>query len=401
MRALAAASIVVYHVWLYGADGQAPFGTDLGIFNKPIANLRAGVTLFFVLSGFLLFRPYVAAALRGTVGPSARSYFRNRALRILPAYWVILCVVTLMFERQLWQEPQELVANLFLAQNYVPSYTEVLGPGIVPAWSLAIEVIFYLAVPLLGGAAIYLATRKLVGRVAAAFAPVLFMIVLGIVSKVLLYQMPDDLQKVWSLGFFTHADWFAAGMALAVLRVLWEDDVFSLPRGWQLIAAVGALGFGALGMKLYYGGPLSHLEYQSIMAIGCGLILALVVLAEPGNGLVRFLSWKPIAVTGLASYSLFLWHDPLLRGLRDAGLTAAGTSGFFVNLLFISVVSGIVATLTYLYVEKPALALKRSSFRDPQPAVMAEPLGSLEESDLEPARAARPAGQPAGHPAGR
>ena len=388
MRALAASSIVVFHVWLYGAEGQHRL--DLGPFTVAFAQLRTGVTLFFVLSGFLLFRPYVAAALRRTRRPSTRSYFRNRALRIVPAYWVILLAVAVLFQRELWTAPQQLAANLFLAQNYVPAF--ILGPGIAPAWSLAIEVVFYLVLPLLGAAAIRLAVDHGVGRVWAAFVPVGFMLALGIASKVALHEMEGGLRSVWALAFFTHADWFAAGMALAVLRVLWEDGELRLPRWWQSGALVGAVGFALAGVKLQ-GAFLSFLEYQTLMAVACGFLLALVVFAEPGNLFVRFLCWKPVLATGLASYSLFLWHDPLVRAFRDAGLTLSGRPGFVFNLFLIALVSGMAATLTYRFVEKPALARKRPSFRAPEPEVTAEPVGSLEESDLRPVPATSSAGR--------
>ena len=88
IRAIAATSVLVYHVYLNGAPDARP--VDLGVATKPVENLRAGVTLFFVLSGFLLYRVFVAAALRGLPMPSVREYLRNRALRILPAYLVIL-----------------------------------------------------------------------------------------------------------------------------------------------------------------------------------------------------------------------------------------------------------------------------------------------------------------------
>ena len=53
-------------------------------------NLAYGVVLFFTLSGFLLYRPFAASIVRGERLPSVRGYLRNRALRILPAYWAIL-----------------------------------------------------------------------------------------------------------------------------------------------------------------------------------------------------------------------------------------------------------------------------------------------------------------------
>jgi beta-1,4-mannosyltransferase len=353
-RAIAASSILVYHVWLYGAPGSKP--VDLGLATKLFDNLRAGVTLFFVLSGFLLFRPYVAAALRRTPPPSVRGYLRNRALRIVPAYWAILLFVGVVLERDLLAHPLQFLANGFLAQNYVPAY--IYGDGIVPAWSLAIEVIFYLCVPVLGAAAIRLAARVPRLDTAAAFAPVIAMVAVGFGSKAALRVF--DLNDVWGLSFLTHADWFAAGMALAVVRARWEDGRLTLPRYFRSGAVVSALICAVVAARLYYSGVLTGLEYQTPIALACALLLAQVVLAPPTARVVRVLTLRPLVAAGLASYSLFLWHDPLVRALRSGGLTLGGADGFVVNLLVIALLAGVGSTLTYRFVEKPALARKRA-----------------------------------------
>jgi peptidoglycan/LPS O-acetylase OafA/YrhL len=86
VRAIAAVSVLVFHCWRYSAEG--PSRADLGLVNRfVLPHLSLGVTLFFCLSGFLLYRPFVAAALDGSSFPKVGTYFRNRALRILPAYW--------------------------------------------------------------------------------------------------------------------------------------------------------------------------------------------------------------------------------------------------------------------------------------------------------------------------
>jgi peptidoglycan/LPS O-acetylase OafA/YrhL len=361
MRALAASSVLVYHVWLYGApDGGA---IDFGPASKFFANLLAGVTLFFVLSGFLLFRPYVAAALRGTPTPSLRGFLRNRALRIAPAYWVILAFVAVALDRRLLEAPQQLAANAFLVQDYVPGY--IYGPGIVPAWSLAIEVVFYLSVPFLGAAAIRLARRGGVQPVAAAFVPVGAMVAIGLGSK--LAERAFSLGEVWRLGFPAHADWFAAGMALAVLRVLWEDGRLRLPRYWHAGCAAGATALVAAALGLRYRGVLDGLEYQTLVAAACALLLAIVVLSPPTAAVVRMLDRRAFVAVGLASYSLFLWHDPLLRWLREEGLTVAGRGGFVVNLVIVAALSGVASTITYRWVERPALRRKRA-WQRPAPA---------------------------------
>src|SRR5882724_6110621 len=85
LRGVAAWSIVCFHIWLFTSSAKLTW--NLGpatVFMQP---LQSGVTLFFVLSGFLLYRPFINGR------PSIGRYFRNRALRILPAYWAVLIAV--------------------------------------------------------------------------------------------------------------------------------------------------------------------------------------------------------------------------------------------------------------------------------------------------------------------
>ena len=121
-------------------------------------DLAYGVILFFTLSGFLLYRPFAAAILRGDPLPSLRRYLLNRALRILPAYWVILFFSAMVLGSVLFWDSSGNLANgrlldlglipraAFFLQDYFPS-TLLLGIG--PAWSLAVEVVFYCALPML------------------------------------------------------------------------------------------------------------------------------------------------------------------------------------------------------------------------------------------------------------
>ena len=89
LRGLAALAIVLTHVGLgSGANYNAAYGVLL-------ARLDIGVTLFFVLSGFLLYRPFVAARLENRPAPRLRDYARRRVLRIVPAYWLALTVLAI------------------------------------------------------------------------------------------------------------------------------------------------------------------------------------------------------------------------------------------------------------------------------------------------------------------
>jgi peptidoglycan/LPS O-acetylase OafA/YrhL len=359
LRAIAATSILVYHVHLYGAPDREP--VELGALSKVFENLRAGVTLFFVLSGFLLYRVFIQALARDGSLPGIRSYTRNRLLRIVPAYWVILIGVVLVFEHRVLREPLQLLANLLFLQNYIPAYEggDRDVAIIAPAWSLVIEMSFYAVLPALGVLA-FVCVRRGMSVAAGALMPVAFMFAIGFVSKALAHGLPEgsDGRAVFDHTLLTHADWFAAGMAVAVASVVYERSVLRLPA-WRFWAVVVALVLALVSTKLFYDGTLNGLEQQTFIALGCALLLGVVVFSSPASRVVRWLSFRWMVFAGLVSYSVFLVHDPLVRGLGDWGLTLGGRGGFLVNLALLTLASYGVATLTYLYVERPALARKR------------------------------------------
>lgn len=384
LRALAACGVVVYHTWLLGSPGGAP---DLGPLSRTvIPHLTLGVTLFFALSGFLLYRPFAGALLRGESRPSFASYLWNRTLRILPAYWVILLIAALalraVFVRVspfdldtagFLNHPRMLAANLLLVQNYHPA---TYFTGIGPAWSLAIEVIFYLALPLLVLFAWALArgvsTRS--GRRMAAFAPSVLMLLIGLSGKAAgSYLVPakggigwvgwvGNWNSVLERSFWAQADLFAFGLAIAVMRIDWEDGLLRLPSWWRKAGAAMAALITFATLKLAGDGRLGQHKYATMMALACGLFLALIVLPPAGTNtqpfFIRALRSRVLMSIGLASYSLFLWHEPLIRWMKERGVMLPGAGGFVANLALVGLVAGVFSAVTYRLVELPALRRK-------------------------------------------
>jgi peptidoglycan/LPS O-acetylase OafA/YrhL len=391
VRAIAAVSVLVYHCWRYGAEG--PNRADLGLVNRfVLPHLPLGVTLFFSLSGFLLYQPFVAAALSGSPFPKVGTYFRNRALRILPAYWVILVAVGVLLPAallrgaypvlgRLVEDPELAVRNATFTQGYSPSG---LLTGIAPTWSLAVEVVFYLALPLLGLVALVAARRANTTsrRLLAGLAPAGLLLVVGLsgraVARFLIPpadQMAPGWDGDWHLviegSFWAKADLFSFGMALAVLYVGLQQGLVRLPVRWPLLAVAGAAAAAVPTLLLVDRAVIdkSMYAYQLPTSLACTLLLGLVVLpnqAERPSPLLWVLTSRPLVAVGLASYSLFLWHEPLQRLLHERGLTLDGSGGFVVNLAVLGVLSGLLSALTYRYVERPAL--RRKTPRQPQPA---------------------------------
>jgi peptidoglycan/LPS O-acetylase OafA/YrhL len=390
VRALAAISVVVFHCWFYGADGAER--ARLGLASRfLLPHLPLGVMLFFALSGFLLYLPFVAAVVQRTEYPNIRTYLRNRLLRIVPAYWVILLATGVLLPAamlrgpsgslllgRLTTEPAVLARDATLVQNYLPSS---LLTGIPPAWSLAVEAVFYLVLPLLGWLAAACASRadRPRSRALGALVPVALMVVVGLSGRATAHFLvvsaggsspgwDADWHSVIARSFWGQADLFAFGMALAVLRVGLEQGLLRLPRWWRPAAVAGAASVAIPTMLLLDRGGFNKesLAYQGPMSLACGLLLALVVLPDPRAErllLTRVLTTRPLVVVGLASYSLFLWHEPLIRLLHARGFTRTGDLGLLVNLLVVGALVGLLSTLTYRYVERPALRLKRRARR--------------------------------------
>lgn len=378
-RAIAVLAVLVYHNWLYTTAGDGP--AELGYLSRfVLPHLPVGVTLFFVLSGFLLYRPVVSRVLNERPLQSLRSYLRNRALRIFPAYWVILFVTAVLLPAtivrvsptelqldRLAEQPTVLLRNAFLMHNY---FADSMDTGIVPVWSLAVEIIFYLVLPFLGILTVHTAARTATrrGRTISVFVPPLLLFGVGLATPLVmatLLSAETTFRSALARSFLNHADLFAFGMFLAIVMVSIEDGVLGLPRWWRMPAyALLASLVLVTALLVDRGTILSYkgaVFYELLTSLCAMLLLAIVVLpsADGSRSIVtRVLDTRLVVVLGLVSYSLFLWHEPLMRWADAHGLTMPGPVGFLVNLLLLGAVSSVLAALTYRLVERPALARK-------------------------------------------
>jgi peptidoglycan/LPS O-acetylase OafA/YrhL len=413
LRALAAGAIVLFHVWRYGSpDGQF----SLGPFDRLFWHLSLGVTFFFTLSGFLLYRPFASALMRGTQRPDLATYLRNRALRILPAYWVTLLLTGSVLHATylrssatdirlgaLTGEPFLFLRNALLLQNYAPG---TLLTGIGPAWSIAIEVVFYVALPILALLGSTLASRlsSRRGHRLAALVPPIACFLVGMSGKaVAAWVVPGlgpgtgwigDWHSVLERSFWVQADLFAFGMALAVVRVDAEDGFLHLARSGAAALALVAVLVAIPTAVLSDWGVLGKYQYDTLMALASALCLAVVVLridrrpgaSEPSvtrpSRFLRVLESAPLVTTGVISYSLFLWHEPVIRWMGSRGLTVRGPLGFVIDVVLMGGVSWLLAAGTYRLVEKPALTRKRDMRSEHPGGVGRDP--AVRASSIEP-----------------
>jgi peptidoglycan/LPS O-acetylase OafA/YrhL len=394
---LAALSILTWHVWVHSTPDSESF--DLGAVERYLfPQLALGVTLLLLLSGFLLYRPFAAAIIRGTDRPSLARYLVNRGWRIFPAYWVILLVTVFVFqtsnvrtdggglEPARLSDPWLLLLNFFLLQGFVP---DGVLTGIGPAWALTAVVTFYAVLPLLVLLAAALAARAQSrrGRVLAALAPAAGLVLLGLAGKATAaFLIPpgpsggwgDDWHSVVERSFFGHADMFGFGLAVAVIHVQRRDGRLRLPRRWRIGALAAMLAVALPTTKIFgteadfRSEAASNFTYDTVMAAVGGLFLLYVLLPDPESShpwlLVRLLEARLIVAVGVVSYSLFLWHEPLILLLREHGYTFAGAGGFLSNELLVACLALALSIVTYHYLERPALLRKAQSQSPERPA---------------------------------
>ncbi|MEA2684646.1 MAG: hypothetical protein QOK05_2974 [Chloroflexota bacterium] len=330
VRGAAALAVFIFH---YG--GHAAINT--------LSNLGAGVEVFFVLSGFLLYLPVAAWCLGRGTRPLATRFVRNRLLRIFPAYWVITGVVLLAGAGVASSLPR-LVAVMTMTHSLFG-----VVPPVQPAWSLTPELAFYA----------YLAVVMLVlpARPLAVWVPVALSFLVGVLAFASLGQGQTPFAAVlYTPVSILHSGlMFAIGMAVAVLAVSLTE------RGLGTGVQTALLAVAAVLLILSF--PLRSRAYllaDAAVGLGSGALLAALTvpvrrmsaLARP---LVTLLELAPARWLGKISYSFYLVHQPLLF------FTVAHLGGRL-PVAVAHVVAGIgsfvLAWLSYRFVERPALALK-------------------------------------------
>jgi peptidoglycan/LPS O-acetylase OafA/YrhL len=369
LRAIAALSILTAHAaFASGAIALAWYG---GLADQ----LHIGVTIFFLISGFLLYRPFFAARFEGRRPPRVRDYARRRLLRIVPAYWLALTLLAIwpgldgVFSGDWW------IFYGFL-QIYSPN-TVLQGMG--QAWSLCIEISFYLLLPLFA-----LAMARLNGpdrreRMVRVELGTLAGLAVACLATRTVEQAAGGgtIIPYTLLGTF---DWFALGMGLAVLSV-WVESLPRVPRPVELVTRnPGACWAAALAIFLYLGFGLGlereypprytdtqwFLEHLLSGLASLFLLLPAVFGGAAGGLPRRVLAWRPLAWLGLISYGIYLWQQEVINFLFEHKVQDwIPGSGFMVMGSMAFVITVTIAALSYYLVERPILRFKDRGRRRP------------------------------------
>ena len=382
LRALGFLMVFTVH-----AAGQA------GIFKDPagvpwyaafVTRLEVALPMFFAISAFLLYRPFVAGQVGSARRPRVRSFARARALRIVPAFWVALTLAAIYpgitggWSEHWW-------AYYLFLQEYVPAWN--VG-SFQHTWHLSVEITFYALLPFL----VLLGARLARGSDRAAILRGQVLVVAGLYALSLLARViltavgyeaevatvPVSPREAFSIvlpGTLYTAlpatfDWIALGMALAITSV-WLEGLARQPRWvrgvrehasvpWALAAVIwlALVWLGPDYPEPY--GPTSFFIAEALYGAIAVLLLAPAVFGHTAGGAVRrFLALRPLAWLGLVSYGFFLWHLPILVKIGDTGAFSVPgiprtvevwAMGFLLTLP--------CAAASYYLLERPLLRLK-------------------------------------------
>jgi peptidoglycan/LPS O-acetylase OafA/YrhL len=393
VRGVAVLMVIVFHVnrvtgdniWVQAANPLTSSISTAG---------GTGVTLFFVLSGFLLFMPFAKALLFQTNWPLAGVFYMRRVLRILPAYYVSLFLIIL------FQHPEYLhrdhLKNLVLFLTFFmdssrATFRQLNGPY----WTLATEWQFYMILPLLALGIAFLVSRVPIKR----RLPAVTICLLGVIAWGLFarywglyflnnpsqtFLVPRPVLNVISFFLFgitgKYTEDFAIGMFISLCYIYAQNAATGdkVTRRWQRLSPwlwAGGLLIVVFDAMWHYKDSYVTTSWsfltslmpgynwlnEMILAIGFGACIAAILYGD--TVLKAMFNWPVLRWIGLISYSLYIWHLPFLLLfqsrvvplLHDLHLNRYAIYGLY--WLWVVVFIFPFAFLFYLLIEKPWMKL--------------------------------------------
>lgn len=345
LRALSVLAVIAYHLNLKWAQGGL-----------------LGVGIFFVISGYLI-TDQIINYWEQHRRLNLLDFWIRRACRLLPAMIGMLLFVALWLlvvdPSRLHTLQGDFMSSLFYVNNWwlifhKVSYFESFGPPspIGHLWSLAIEEQFYILWPLLLLIGLKFAPRrgKLIGLILVSAAA-------SALAMAFIYVPGTDPSRVY-YGTDTRVFALLIGAALAVL---WPSQkLHDTVSGTERLALdlFGGLGLFVLILLIYQTNEFADSLYRGgFVLLSFITAVVIAVLAHPASRLGWIMGCKPLRWIGVRSYSLYIWHFPVIILTSPNGITDGSS---VLRIMFQLVASFLLAALSYKYVEEP---IRRGSFK--------------------------------------
>ena len=369
LRAVAALAILVGHGYALGGRG-VPLSAS-SFTDSLLALTPTGVWMFFAISGFVIARPFIDALVNGSPMLGRRGYAFRRAFRIFPLYWACAAVVIVALDR-LGTQPRDVFAHLTLLHNLVPGRQQAF---INVAWTLSLEVLFYVAVPVLTALlarwsrGVVSAERLARLIVLSAGASVALLLACGLLAgsrpEASLYGRLS-IVGMWSAfcpGLLA-AVWWAdrrPGPVTGVLGVV-RRLTSGGPMWWAALVITAAVGYASTWT------PADLPDVAFVLGIDVGRVcwsaafglVVLRIVAQPEPRPVP----APLAALGDWSYGIYLIHGTILLVLIERfsswfPLAGSGLTAYLAHLGLLLGVTLPLAAASWHLLERPAIALGR------------------------------------------
>ena len=367
LRGLAALAVFSVHF-----NQTVRFDTQLGPFDiaRFLENGEYGVSLFFSLSGFLLSIPFWQALIAGSELPSLKKYALRRIARIVPAYYVALTLLILL--SGLWRYSGAL-PDILLHYLFLFNFAEFSIFSInAPFWSLAVEMQFYILLPLLF---MFVARFKryaplLLIFIIAAAAYLVHYLLINNVTQII--EWPNDPRLTWIRPFgavlshspLAHLPHFLFGVIAAYIFLYIHKDKTENSLKFERVSEL--IFWGALAVIVILLGT----ALQDFIQIPYGryslplvtLLLAAIIVCTPHTRIAqRCLDGFPLRALGTISYGIYIYHLPCLlmvdRYMAAYQWDAAEHWALF-GLISLSITI-VIAAISFMLIEKPIVKMAK------------------------------------------
>ena len=318
LRFLAAALVVFAH----GVDANQAVGIHPLAEGTALENIGAiGVDIFFVISGFIITHTAARA-------PSAAAFLKDRFFRVAPIYWLMSVPAAAMSLHNIGFDPVVLASTLF----FWPAYGKFVEPYLAIGWTLAFEMLFYLA---MGAVRLRLDARWLLAAYALA------------VAGGFLWATPavEFLGNPIILEFL-----LGVGVAMYGRR---DFEIVALFSGLACLAFTLLHGYGQISEAVFTQDASLSFRRVVLWGIPSALLVQGVVSLER---LFAGRFWIAVAALGDASYALYLSHFYVMLALEKIARMAGIHFDFTLFALAAAVGAG---WLTYRFVETPLRRMLR------------------------------------------
>jgi peptidoglycan/LPS O-acetylase OafA/YrhL len=329
-----------------------------------------GMTLFFVLSGFVLWLNYADSFGTKPFPEAMRSFAIARFARLYPMYAVVVLGIVAVKGAY----PPALGFVLTMTQAWFPALDGKMLVAVIPSiqhlWSISVELFFYLLFPFICIWLIHV--RRLTTMMLLALLNLLAFAVASFVFfrygqaflKTIVPQLTDNgMQWLTYYGPYLHVAQFLAGCLVAM--VYFERAAKLVGRGEGRAVAIlfwlSVVGLAMLPVLLFFQPRLPdyYLTIELVVRLGEVAFFSVIMLGASRYGLARFLSWRAMIIGGECSYSVYLLHPFLMRIALIGASDVVSVPEFVLRLCLFVAVTTAVAWGAYSLIEAPSRAWLR------------------------------------------